>query len=803
MRELARDSARVRARFLTAKDSGSGIRRQLPRWQMCIFQQCAIEEAVGLVLFHKQLEKQWIRRDSKVTPGKTYAQVVVGNMGALKEGKSSTNGIKQVVAKKGKEAMEDAGEEGLRLRELNVVPETSPEKVTVPEIERVLNFIPKDDEVVWLKQSMVAKVRSLDMVKKIQNSLDVEGLMVNVALLGGRQVILVDNSEGGLEEFLNQTRELVELWFEWIKPCSLSTVSSLSRLDWWLVGERRNPTTQPSLEYFSSEDEEGDDGYSDLNLNLNGNGFLGEDGRELAEDHVVTDLDLNIELSRQVESKGEEAAGFVGLNGLEEFGPDKGNQVGPGVVDNVIGLEEAQPSCGSIFKIQETSTQLQQMALTEKKHRNLREIYAGVARADESMRKGDSWITARTKSRRDRRITAMQEEERPNLQQESCSVSDGCIQHRNEIIRRQLETNEVRELFVLGQRLGIQCQQNDEDVISRLAALEERDERKASLWEEIGGSVLEEGEGTGLIDIKLRNRKFTWYRPDGTSMSKLDRFLLTIEMSLLDREWTQVGVRRSISDHCAIILTSRNVDWGPKPFQVLDAWQQYPDFREFVEDRWKAMQIKGWASYKCKQKLKLLKEECKGWNSGVFGNVETQFDTLLKQVERLDKKSEEDELEENEVLLRKECFQGMWDILRKREAVWKQKARTKWVRLGDANTAFFHRSVHARRAQNGISGILGENGWVEEPDVVKEEAIKYFSKLFRDEKWHHPVLGGIQFHRISAIQKKWLERPFTIEEIEEGLQSCAGSKAPGPNGFNFNFIKFAWSTMKDDFVNFL
>ncbi|GLU05148.1 hypothetical protein SLE2022_222640 [Rubroshorea leprosula] len=120
-------------------------------------------------------------------------------------------------------------------------------------------------------------------------------------------------------------------------------------------------------------------------------------------------------------------------------------------------------------------------------------------------------------------------------------------------------------------------------------------QRKASLWEEIGGLILAEGgrwlvagdfntvrnvterkgrlgetqdmedfnhfvEGTGLIDVRLRNRKFTWYRPDGTSMSRLDRFLLSTEMCLLDRDWTQFGVRRSISDHCAIILTSRNVD---------------------------------------------------------------------------------------------------------------------------------------------------------------------------------------------------------------------------------------------------
>ncbi|GKV15237.1 hypothetical protein SLEP1_g26035 [Rubroshorea leprosula] len=234
----------------------------------------------------------------------------------------------------------------------------------------------------------------------------------------------------------------------------------------------------------------------------------------------------------------------------------------------------------------------------------------------------------------------------------------------------------------------------------------------------------------------------------------------------------------------------------------MDVWQQHPDFRSFVDDKWKAMQVEGWAAYKCKQKLKLMKDECKRWNKEVFGNVETRWGILSKEIEELDIKSEEVELDENEVLFRRECFQEMWEILRKREAMWKQKSRNNWIRLGDANTAFFHRCVHARRAQNAISGILGEDGWVEEPSRVKEEAVRYFSQLFQNEQWKRPVLGGIHFNRISTAQREWLEWPFSVEEIEEGLQSCDGAKAPGPDGYNFNFIKFAWSTLKEDFVKF-
>ncbi|GLT88941.1 hypothetical protein SLE2022_069480 [Rubroshorea leprosula] len=80
---------------------------------------------------------------------------------------------------------------------------------------------------------------------------------------------------------------------------------------------------------------------------------------------------------------------------------------------------------------------------------------------------------------------------------------------------------------------------------------------------------------TGLVDLKLANRRFTWYRPDGSSMSRLDRALLSIEMCNVGEEWVQQGLQRIVSDHCPIMVKTVVVDWGPKPFRVLDAWQQH------------------------------------------------------------------------------------------------------------------------------------------------------------------------------------------------------------------------------------
>ncbi|GLT55434.1 hypothetical protein SLA2020_285550 [Shorea laevis] len=304
-------------------------------------------------------------------------------------------------------------------------------------------------------------------------------------------------------------------------------------------------------------------------------------------------------------------------------------------------------------------------------------------------------------------------------------------------------------------------------------------------------------ESTGLVDVRLTNQRFTWYRPDGTSMSRLDRFLVTPEMSNMASEWQQQGIRRTISNHCAIIMKARNADWGPKPFRVLDAWQQHPDFKKFVEEKWNEMKVTGYAGYRCQQKLKQLKGILKSWNKEVFGDVETQFEKVAAQVEQMDLKSEFDELTDWEVNSRKEGFQEMWDIMRKREALWKQKSRSNWIRFGDENTSYFHRMANGRRTKNTITSIMCDGRWVEEPDTVKKEVVQYFRNLFQADSWRRPRLGGLKFRQISEEDKVWPERPFSVEEIEEALKSCDGSKAPGPDGYNFNFIKVCLGQLTD------
>ncbi|GJY94370.1 RNA-directed DNA polymerase, eukaryota, reverse transcriptase zinc-binding domain protein [Tanacetum coccineum] len=72
-------------------------------------------------------------------------------------------------------------------------------------------------------------------------------------------------------------------------------------------------------------------------------------------------------------------------------------------------------------------------------------------------------------------------------------------------------------------------------------------------------------DATGLVDLPIGGRCFTWMNKAGTKLNKLDRFLISkdvinllpdIRITILDRIW---------SDHNPILLHVDKIDFGPSP----------------------------------------------------------------------------------------------------------------------------------------------------------------------------------------------------------------------------------------------
>lgn len=233
-----------------------------------------------------------------------------------------------------------------------------------------------------------------------------------------------------------------------------------------------------------------------------------------------------------------------------------------------------------------------------------------------------------------------------------------------------------------------------------------------------------------LVDLPLLGWKFTCYNRDAAAMSRIDRFLLSESWLQHFNNLSQWACKRSVSDHCPLILKEGDYDWGPKPFRVLDCWHDHPDFAPFVRAKWSSYQIFGKAAYVLKEKLKMLKSDLKDWNKQVFGNLDSNIATTTAALNSLDLEAEIRNLLPEEEQQRRSLTALMWQQKKAKESLLHQKSRFQWLKFGDSNTRFFHKCIQGRRAVNGINGLQVNGSWIDEPMQIKAAAQNHFGILY-------------------------------------------------------------------------
>ncbi|GAU23391.1 hypothetical protein TSUD_334390 [Trifolium subterraneum] len=270
-----------------------------------------------------------------------------------------------------------------------------------------------------------------------------------------------------------------------------------------------------------------------------------------------------------------------------------------------------------------------------------------------------------------------------------------------------------------------------------------------------------------LVDLPLLGRRFTWCHANGSSMSRIDRVIVS-------PEWMEVwGVcslwvcPRDVSDHCPLVLRYANNDWGPKPFRFNNYWIDHKKFKKVVEDSWKAQEVSGWMAFVLQEKLRGLKCCLKEWNKIEFGSMETSTRKLVDEIQVLDIKGESTGLSPHEVILRKELFIEFWKIQKLKEAAIFQRSRSKWLSQGDANSKFFHGCVVARTKRNFISALKVDNIWLESPFQIREAVENFFQSHFSAPRTIRPNLDGVSFPSLSLADNCILSAPFSLEEIHK------------------------------------
>ncbi|XP_028058200.1 uncharacterized protein LOC114262057 [Camellia sinensis] len=201
------------------------------------------------------------------------------------------------------------------------------------------------------------------------------------------------------------------------------------------------------------------------------------------------------------------------------------------------------------------------------------------------------------------------------------------------------------------------------------------------------------------------------------------------------------------------------------------------------------------------KKLGNLRSHLKMWNCEVFGNIDEQLKQAEAEHHDWAIKAKGKNLLEHEVKKIKEVRRLVWE-LNKKEWLWNQKSRLTWIANKDKNTRFFHILASSRQRKNLLDSVK-ENGVIyDQPDVMKQAVVRYFSQLLSEDWKIRPKLSGA-FVSIGHEESNLLEAEFSDEEIWEAVNDCDGNKAPGSDGFNLSCIQKCWNIMKREVVQLM
>ena len=194
------------------------------------------------------------------------------------------------------------------------------------------------------------------------------------------------------------------------------------------------------------------------------------------------------------------------------------------------------------------------------------------------------------------------------------------------------------------------------------------------------------------------------------------------------------------------------------------------------------------------RKLKRLKQRLKAFNKEMFSDLSMRVKAKRVELDRV----QEEVLRQPRVDLvqsEKKLSKELYELMQAEEEFYKQKSRIRWLREGDANTNFFHKSIAIRQNKGTISTLTDSDGnkILTHLELAKK-AVSYFQKLIgtADESvtgCSLSLLEELFGTSITSEANADLARSVTSDEIKSTMFGIDGDKAPGPDGFTAHFFK--------------
>lgn len=209
-------------------------------------------------------------------------------------------------------------------------------------------------------------------------------------------------------------------------------------------------------------------------------------------------------------------------------------------------------------------------------------------------------------------------------------------------------------------------------------------------------------DNNALIDIGFRGNSFTWSNKRVGAANIQERLDRGLANELWKVQFPHAFIHHlpaSQSDHCPLLLrTNPSPSLLMHPFKFETIWADILEAKLVIQEAWSR-------DTSFVAKLKSTKIALKKWNKEFFGNVKLKIKKLKKHILELQTQP----WDRNGSSCEETKQRDLDELLRREEALWRDKAKAKWTGDGDANTHFFYLSTLIHRRYNTISQILNSS----------------------------------------------------------------------------------------------
>ncbi|XP_021975078.1 uncharacterized protein LOC110870186 [Helianthus annuus] len=252
------------------------------------------------------------------------------------------------------------------------------------------------------------------------------------------------------------------------------------------------------------------------------------------------------------------------------------------------------------------------------------------------------------------------------------------------------------------------------------------------------------------------------------------------------------ALNRDVSDHRPSLLSTTPSDYGHIPFRCFNSWMEIPGFSGLVQQACHIFVCNGPADMALSVKLSWLKNNIKAWVKVEKERSNGEYLVKKNRIQHLERLAESRSLEVGKLNERAECISFIMDTDHRNQLDAKQKSLSRWALEGDENSVFYHNVINANISNNCINGLMVNGVWSSDPVVVKEAFFEFFANQFVEPMVTQPTITCQNMVSLSTAEANSLVVPFSLTEIKEAIWGCVGDRAPGPDGFNFKFIKNNW-----------